>query len=107
MLQVLAPGRWNVFCGSFNASTKRITIMLNGVISKDAVDPTMVDSTLNMKDVLGSLRIGGGIPYGDILYSHPFTGKVTDLNIWARALDVTEMKGMQVSEEEVKVMCPG
>ena len=69
--------------------------MLNGIISKDEVDPTMADISLDTAEVLGSLRIGGGIPYGGILYSSPFSGRITDLNIWSRALAREEMEALQ------------
>jgi hypothetical protein len=70
--------------------------MLNGEISKDGVDPTMADISLDMADVLASLKVGGNIPYGNILYKSPFAGMVTDLNIWSRALTRQEIELIQV-----------
>ena len=111
-MQDLVPGRWNVFCGSYNAGTHKVIIMLNGVLSKvslpstwppflaqDSVDPSMslamANTSLALQEVLASLRLGGSIPYGGSLYQSPFSGLLTDLNIWSRALDREDMQQLQ------------
>ena len=55
----------------------------------------MANTSLALQEVLASLRLGGSIPYGGSLYQSPFTGLLTDLNIWSRALDREDMRQLQ------------
>ena len=69
--------------------------MLNGVLSMNAVDLTMADIVLDLKTLADTMRLGGGIPYGGILYQSPFTGKITDVNMWSRDLSLEEITAIQ------------
>merc|ERR1712105_152471 len=56
--QELEPGTWNTFCASYDDETKKVIIILNGIVSMDAIELTMPFIKADLGSSLSLLRLG-------------------------------------------------
>ena len=80
---------WNPICVNYNSRTQRLNIFVNGT---DVLNNKYVGNEDNIL-INSSIELGG-------VRKDPFSGKITDLNIWNRPLTENEIKGYSLNCDE-------
>ena len=78
-----SPSLWNTLCVVFNAQTSNVTVFING-------NKEILNQYRNVTNFINGSKVGT-IMVGGTNGPMRFSGQVTDLNIWSRHLNPSEV----------------
>ena len=85
-IDLLGPYNFGTYCMSYDSEQHRVIFAYNGIILFEKTDPNLLGASTFSESFPGNIELGPSNKY------ESFTGDITRLNIWSRAMKTDQLK---------------